>query len=67
MDNVNDNVNDDNNVLPKDEDNSGNTSPTPPADDAPKFVSKEAYEKVMQDMHKYKQKLKEFEAKNKDC
>ena len=32
-----------------------------------KLVSKEAYEKVMADMHKYKKQLKEFEAKNKEA
>lgn len=32
-----------------------------------KTVSKEAYEKVMADMHKYKKQLKEFEAKNREA
>ena len=38
--------------------------PIPPKDDKP--VSRDAYEKAMADMHKYKKSLRELEAKQKD-
>jgi len=58
MSTENDNVTDDNNALPND------TVVDPPREE-PKVVSKEAYEKVMQDMHKYKKALKEIESTKK--